>query len=157
MLLYQVSKSIKLIVEAKDKYLAKLSSKLGNPYTAPKTFWSIININRFLNNKKIPIMSPVFFEGKLISDFERQDELFNNHFASQCYFVKNASTLLNVEDKTDVRLDNVEINENDILSIIKNLNASKAHGWHKISIIMIKLCGKTIAFPLKLIFRSMSG
>ena len=29
--------------------------------------------------------------------------------------------------------------------MIKNLNASKAHGWDKISIRMIKLCGKTIA------------
>ena len=47
--------------------------------------------------------------------------------------------------------DYFEINENDILSIIKNLNASKAHGWDHISIRMIKLYGKTIATPLKLI------
>ena len=38
---------------------------------------------------------------------------------------------------------------------MKNLNASKAHGWDKFSIGMIKLCGKTITIPLKLIFRSM--
>ena len=47
------------------------------------------------------------------------------------------------------------INENVILSIIKILNPSKAHGWNKISIRMIKLCGKTIAIPFKLTFRSM--
>ena len=47
------------------------------------------------------------------------------------------------------------MNKNDILSIIRNLNASKAHGWDKISIWMITLCGKTMAIPLKLIFRSM--
>ena len=50
-----------------------------------------------------------------------------------------------------------EINENGILSTIKNPNASKAHGWDKISIIMIKLCCKTIVIPLKRIFRSMLG
>ena len=63
-LLHQVSECTKLIVEAKDKHLAKLSSKLDNPNTVPKTYWSIIN--RFLNNKKVPIIPLVFFEGKLI-------------------------------------------------------------------------------------------
>ena len=30
----------------------------------------------------------------------------------------------------------------------------KAHGWDNISIRMVKLCGKSIALPLRLIFRS---
>ena len=137
MLLHQVSECTKLMVEAKDKHLAKLSSKIDNPDTAPKTYWSIIN--RFLNN----------------NDFEKKAELFNNHFASQSSLVKNASTIPNLEYKTDARLNHLEIHENDILSIIKSLNSSEAHGWDKISIRMIKLCGKTIAIPLKLIFRSM--
>ena len=37
----------------------------------------------------------------------------------------------------------------------KNHNPSKAHGWDKTSIRMIKVCGKKIAVPLKLIFGSM--
>ena len=69
--------------------------------------------------------------------------------------VKNASTLPNLEYKTDERLNYFDINENEILSIIKNLNASKTHGWEKISIRMIKLCRKAIDIPLKLIFLSM--
>ena len=59
MLLHQVSECTKVIVEAKDKHLAKLSSKFDNPDTVPKTYWFIIN--RFLNNKKISIIPPVFF------------------------------------------------------------------------------------------------
>ena len=88
-------------------------------------------------------------------DFEKKAELFNNHSASQCLLVKKASALPNLEYKTDKRLNYFEINENEILSIIKTLNASKTHRWDKISIKMIKLCCKTIAIPLKLIFRSM--
>ena len=102
MLLHQVSECTKLIVEAKDKHLAKLRSKLDNPDTDPKTYWFIIN--RFLNNKKTPITPPVFFRGKLISDFEKTAELSNNHFASQCSLVKNPSSLPNLEYKTDKRL-----------------------------------------------------
>ena len=31
----------------------------------------------------------------------------------------------------------------------------KAHGWEQLSIRMIKTCGDSITFPLKLIFKSM--
>ena len=98
-------------------------------------------MNRLLINKKIPIIPPILFEGKLISDFEKKTDFFNNRFASQCSLVKNESTLPNLEYKTNERLSYFEINENYILSIIKNLNASKTHGWAKISARMIKLCG----------------
>ena len=59
MSLHQVSECTKLIVEAKDKHLPKLSSRLGNPDTTPKTYWSMIN--RFLNNKMTPIIPLVLF------------------------------------------------------------------------------------------------
>ena len=88
--------------------MAKLSSKLNNRDTAPKTYWFIRNM--FLNNKKIPNIPPVLFEGKLISDFEKKAELFNNHFASQYSLVKNGSTLPNLEYKTNERLNYIEIN-----------------------------------------------
>ena len=39
MLLHQVRKCTKLIIETKDKHLAKLSSKLDNLDTTPKTCW----------------------------------------------------------------------------------------------------------------------
>ena len=67
---------------------------------------------------------------------------------------ENPSTLPNLGYKTDEWLNYFEINENDILLIIKTLNVSKAHVWDKISIRMIKLCSKTIAMPLKLILWS---
>ena len=54
---------------------------LGSPETAPKTYWS--TINRFLNTKKIPVIPFILVNGKLISDFQKKVNLFNNHFASQ--------------------------------------------------------------------------
>ena len=70
--------------------------------------------------------------------------------------VKKASTLSSSEYKTDERLNCLEIYGSVILSIIKNLIVSKAHGWDKILIRIIKLCSKTIAIPLKLIFRAIA-
>ena len=48
----------------------------------------------------------------------------------------------------------MNINDDDIFAIIKNLNPNKSHGWDNISIRMIKLCGKSIAYSLKLIFEA---
>ena len=41
-----------------------------------------------------------------------------------------------------------------ICLISKNLNPEKAHGWDNISIRMIKLCGKAIVDPLRILFLS---
>ena len=53
--------------------------------------------------------------------------------------------------RTDETLSSLNISDDDIFAIIKNLNPNKSHGWNNISIRMIKLCGKPIAYPLKLI------
>ena len=39
-----------LIIQAKEKHIAKMSAKLDNPNTAPKMYWSITS--RFLNKVK---------------------------------------------------------------------------------------------------------
>ena len=46
------------------------------------------------------------------------------------------------------------VNENDLLLIIKNLDANKAHEWDDISIWMIHSRGKSIAFSLQLLFNT---
>ena len=56
--------------------------------------------------------------------------------------------------RTDETLSLLNINNNDILAMIKNLNPNKSHGWDNISIRMIKLCGKSIVYLLKLIFEA---
>ena len=55
---------------------------------------------------------------------------------------------------TEIHSDSVDIKEEDIYLVIKNLIPNKTHGWDDISIRMIKLCVKSIAFPLKLLFYS---
>ena len=88
-------------------------------------------------------------------DFEQNVNLFNNYFASQCTPIKNGSKLLNFSYKTEKILTSFDIKDDDILSIIKNLNVDKAHGWDQLSIRMIKSCCDAITFQLKLIFKSM--
>ena len=128
-----------------------MSKKLNNTETAPKTNWKILN--RFLNNKKIPSIALLLVNGEKISNFPQKAELFHKFFASQCKPLSNASTLPPLAISTDERLSSSKLNEDDILSIIKSLNSNKSNGWNKLSTKMIKMCDKTLVYPLKVIFK----
>ena len=71
---YQLNISIE---ESKEKHYPRLSSRLADPLTSPKTYWSMLKA--FLNNKKIPCKPPLFHENKFITDFKEKAE-FSNHF-----------------------------------------------------------------------------
>ena len=72
--------------ESNNGYTAKMSAKLENPKSVPKTYWSIIN--KFLSNEKIPIIPPILVNSELVSDFKQKANIFNNHFASPCTPIK---------------------------------------------------------------------
>ena len=50
------------IEESKQNYYSRLSSKLLDSKTSPKSYWSILKT--FLNNKKIPCIPPLLHNGK---------------------------------------------------------------------------------------------
>ena len=49
---------------------------------------------------------------------------------------------------TQARLQSFDLNEDEILKIIRTLNVNKAYGHDGISIRMIKICDKSILKPL---------
>ena len=75
-----------LISEAKENYILKMTSKLEDSSTAPKTYWSILD--RFLYNKKIPTIPLLPVDGNFISNFCEKVNLFNNFFTSICTSIK---------------------------------------------------------------------
>ena len=54
--------------------------------------------------------------------------------------------------RTDKKLRNLSINENDISTIISNLDPNKSHGWDNLSVRKIKICDDSLIYPLKCIF-----
>ena len=120
---FQAKECASIIIESEERYIAKMSSKLDNPQTVPKTYWPVIN--KFLSNKKTPIIPPLLVNGKRVSDFKGKADLFDNYFASQCTPIKNDSKLPNFSYKTEKILTTFDIKDDDILPIIKNLNVVK--------------------------------
>ena len=126
---------------------------LSNPKTSSKAYWSILK--SFLNDKKIPIIPPLYRNGYFITDFCQKAELFNSFFADQCSILQNSSKLpTNLAPRTDQSLTSINFFEDDILKIIQNLNPNKVHGPVKISIRMIKIFDNSICKPLEMIFKS---
>ena len=72
----------KQILEAKKNYILKMTKKLADSNTSPKAYWTILN--RLLYNKKVPTIPSLLVDGKLVSDFCKKANVFNNFFASIC-------------------------------------------------------------------------
>ena len=76
-------------------------------------------------------------------------------FAKQCSIIQNSSKLtLTLNKKTENSISSITFNRNNIATIIRSLDPSKAHGYDMISICMLKICEKSICKPLEIIFQS---
>ena len=118
----------------------RLTQKLSTIQKSTQVYWALLKV--FLNNRKIPVIAPVFHKNKLVTNFKEKAELFNSFFAKQCALIKNGSKLpLRLHFRADKRLSTVKFVSNDTLKIIKNLNSNKAHGHDNITIRMLKICG----------------
>ena len=139
--------------ESNLKYYSRLSDKLLDSKTSPKSYWSILKT--FLNNEKIPCIPALLHNGKLITDFKEKAELFNDVSSKQCYLVNNNNKLPSVPTKKTCKsFSSVEFSTYGILKVIRNLDPNKAHGHNMISIRMLKICDESIYKPLAIIFRS---
>ena len=128
-----------------------MTNKQINTQKCSKAYWSLLK--SFLNNKKIPLIPPLFQENRFITDFKEKAELFNSFFAKQCSLIRNDSELLtSLTFYTNNRLSTVSFSHEDVGKIIQNLNPNKVHG-HDITICMLKICGSTIYRPLEIIFK----
>ena len=58
---------------AKGKYHNRIASKPQNTKITSKDYWSLLDI--FLNNKKIPLIPPLFHSNRFISDSKQKAEL----------------------------------------------------------------------------------
>ena len=124
--------------------------KLADSNTSPKTYWFILN--RLLYNKKFPTVLLLLVDGKLVSNFCKNTNIFNNFFASICTPIDNTSCSPSFSYRTGSRIKSFHVTKNNILARIKTLDPDKAHGCDNISIKMIKICRQSLILPLKIIF-----
>ena len=64
-----------VIDDSKHNYYSRLANNLLNVQRNSKSYWYLIKT--FLNNKKVPIIPPLFHENEFVTDFKKKTELFN--------------------------------------------------------------------------------
>ena len=111
---------------SKSNYYSRITYKLTHMQKNTKAYWAFLK--RFLNNKKVPLIPPLFHGNEYVTDFKKKAELFNFFFLrKKCSLIS-----LNLHFTTEKRLDTLDFSNNEIEKI------------DKISIRMTKICGKSI-------------
>ena len=80
-----------VIAKRKEDYLNIIASKLNNPKTSAKAYWSILKT--FYNGKKIPVTPPLLINNELVSVFKIKANHFNSFFASHCILLDSNSKI----------------------------------------------------------------
>ena len=140
------------INKAKETYLANIGNQLADPNTSQKTYWKILN--KVMNKCKAPKIPPLLVNNRFIVNCKEKATEFAILFSEQCSPLINNSTLPNFAYTTNARFDNIVISEEEIITLIRNLNTGKANGPDEVSAHMLHICDETIAVPLKIIFES---
>ena len=140
------------VAQCKENYLKTQGSKLCDPETNIKTYWSILK--NFTSTIKLPKIPPLFHNQKFAFGFEEKCEIFNKYFSDQCTVLNTGSVLPTFELITEKSIKNVSFSKNDILLLIHSLKSNKAHGWDEISSKMIKICDESLVDPLYIIFKN---
>ena len=140
------------IVEAKLAYLENLGNDLNDSKCTSKNYWKIIH--RVMNKSRAPKIPPILDMGKFILNCSDKAKLFNDFFAKQCTLLLNDSILPEFYHKTEERIDNVNILDEDILMLIRKLNPNKASGSDGISGQMLLICDESVVLPLGIIFKN---
>ena len=141
------------IEKSRGQYYTRISTKLMDPTTSWKTYWSILKT--VLNNKKIHFIPPIYHNNNYITDFKEKAQIFNNFFAKQCTLVENTSKLpIDSFKRANKLLSTISFTKDDIAKIIKNLNPNESHSFDVTSMPMLKFCGDSILKSLELVFKS---
>ena len=122
--------------------------EIKNCSTPIKSYWSILQ--SFLSDKKIPVVPPIFVNGKFITEIKGNRDYFNIFFANQFSIISDSSL---PKEINTVKSEYTTFNENDIMKVLNALDVKKAHGHNYVSIQMLKICGESVCRPLAIIFQ----
>ena len=142
----------KAVESAKLSYLTNMGNKVNNPGTSPKSYWKIIN--RVMNKCRAPKILPLLLNNRSILDCREKAKLFNDFFSQQCKPIINSSVLPIHTFLTEKRIGQLNIENDEILTLIRNINPNKATGPDGISGQMLLICDNSVTLPLKIIFRN---
>ena len=116
-----------------------------------------IHIERSLivmNKCRAPVVPPLLVNNIFVLNCCDKAKQFIEFFSKQCSLVANSSVLPPLKVLTTKRIDHINIQDGEILPLIRNLNPNKATDSDGISGQMLLLCDESVVLPFKLIFQN---
>ena len=77
------TKCLKLIESFKESYYKRVCQKLSSISASSTSYCSLQE--RMLNDKKIPVIPPLFHNNNFTSNLKEKSEVFNEHFPKQFF------------------------------------------------------------------------
>ena len=87
-------------------------------------------------------------------DCREKAKLFNYFLSQQCKPIVNSSVLPISIFLTEKLIDQLNIGNDEIIALLRNVNPNKATGSDGISGQMLILCGDSVTLPLNIMFRN---
>ena len=113
---YEVSK---MIQKAREDYYFKIGHKLSDPGLSNKAYWSVLK--RLINRKTSLNIPPLMDNGLFVTNPSCKANLLNDYFIEQCSIVPTGSTLPAFKPRPTSFLQNVAVEREKILKIIRAL------------------------------------
>ena len=101
-----------------------------------------------MNKCRAPKIPPLLINNQFILDCREKAKLFNDFF-SQCKPIINNSVFPISIFLAEKRIDQLNIGNDEFISLIHNINPNKATGSDGISVQMLLLCDNSVSLPLK--------
>lgn len=117
----------------------------NDPALISKKFWSYVKSK----TKSTRIPETVHYRNQFRSDTSSQTELFNEYFHDQ--FSEASSYDIDIDYSNDNFID-LRFHIDDVYTILKGINSSKAAGPDGIHGIVLKNCARRLAYPLTILF-----
>ena len=134
------------IKEVKSNYFSYLGEYLNDPAITLKKYCSTLYI--FVHKRKITKIPPICHNNAFLTDTLVKVNTFKSFFAKQCSLIETGSELSIDYQLTHHRIESLNLDLAKIISIISAFDVSKAHGWHNVSVSMVKICHECLIKPL---------
>ena len=121
-----------------------MGNKLNNPNTSQRSYWKIIN--KFMNKCRAPKIPPLLVNNSFVLNYREKTKLFTKCFSQQCKPVSDDSALPDFSYLTNERIEQIPIESEDIISLIRKLNPNTDNGPDGISGQMRLLCDISVMF-----------
>ena len=136
----------------KEQYYDSMNESLHNlKRTDSKTYWKLIR--SLIKGANPPCDIPALaYNNELAHTDDGKCDMFNEYFCSVTNLDDSNHNLPPFDQRTDSRLDNAVITEQEITEIIKLLDPKKASGPDDFSHILLQNVCTELSVPLKLLF-----